>query len=331
MERCQWRLSINYAVGIYRWLVVFIAALLLTGCASSFNTDTLVPSITMEMKVESTINGLRRAALVHIPRGFEQWKNYPLVVVLHGAFSSAAQIELETGFSTIADHEGFVVLYPEGMGIFGLLQHWNGGHCCGKAAHDGLDDVAFIDECIDTVEKRIDIDSERIFVVGFSNGGMMAYRYAAERSVRIAGIAALAASAGGRVTQTEEWWLPGYPEKPVPLLIMHGTADDVVPLEGRGSPANGEVREYLPLADTITLWLEANRCSWAFRQERLSGGEVEVKRWPDCGDGSEIVVYTLNGWAHRWPGPFFIEKDEKLDGFDAAVEIWEFFQRQMEK
>jgi len=76
-----------------------------------------------------------------------------------------------SGWSQLADREGFIVIYPEGIGLLGFLQHWNAGHCCGKAAEDDWDDVAFIEAAINGVSIQYEIDKHRIYMVGFSNGG----------------------------------------------------------------------------------------------------------------------------------------------------------------
>ena len=316
---------------LHNILCYCVMSLLMAGCAASFNSDQLQPASTMEMKVESTINGMRRTALVHLPANFDPQKAYPLVVVIHGAFSTAEIMEQETGFSKLADSEQFVVLYPNGMGIFGFIQHWNAGHCCGKAASDNLDDVAFIDECIDTVVQRVKIDRKRIYVAGFSNGGMLAYRYASERSTTVSAVAALAASVGGRATPEDPWWMPLPPKKPVPLLIVHGNDDQAVPIEGGISPEKGGKRQYLPLADSISFWLSNNGCSWAYQQKSIYDEKVLLRSWQNCAGGSEIMVYTLDDWGHRWPGPAFIESDSSLAGFDITPLIWNFFKHHGEQ
>ena len=91
-------------------------------------------------------------------------------------------MEKFSGFSALADREKFLVLYPDGMGLFGYLQHWNAGHCCGKAAKDKVDDVGFIAAAIEDVCDHLRVDRSRIYMLGFSNGGMMAYRFAAEKT-----------------------------------------------------------------------------------------------------------------------------------------------------
>lgn len=299
----------------------------LSACSPTLHSGSLQGPATMTMKVNSTINGMRRTALVHLPGGYTKGKSYPLVVVLHGAFSKAEDMERETGFSILADREGFVVLYPEGMGLFGFLQHWNAGHCCGKAARDNIDDVAFIDEGIDKLATMVNIDRRRVYVAGFSNGGMLAYRYAAERSEEVAAFAALAAAVGGRRDRNISFWLPPLPKRPVPAFIVHGLADAAVPAQGGASSVKGGGREYFSLGKSIDFWLQANGCTKMVEVLKTRGGAVTAKTWPACSEGSEVRLYTLADWHHRWPGPYFTSGSKNLDGFDITKPIWQFFQR----
>jgi poly(3-hydroxybutyrate) depolymerase len=82
-------------------------------------------------------------------------------------------MEKWSGWSWLADREGFIVIYPEGIGILGFLQHWNAGYFCGKAVEDNWNDVAFIEAAIDGTCRQYAVDKHRIYMIGFSNGGMM--------------------------------------------------------------------------------------------------------------------------------------------------------------
>jgi poly(3-hydroxybutyrate) depolymerase len=120
-----------------------------------------------------------------------------------------------SGWSRLADREGFIV-YPEGIGILGFLQHWNAGHCCGKAVEDNWNDVAFIEAAIDGTCRQYAVDKRRIYMIGFSNGGMMTYRFAAERSSLLA--AAASVSGARRATFDTSWsWSRGFTKGALPL------------------------------------------------------------------------------------------------------------------
>ncbi|MDZ7698147.1 MAG: hypothetical protein U5R49_14925 [Deltaproteobacteria bacterium] len=209
-------------------------------------------------------------------------------------------------------------------------RHWNAGHCCGKAAKDGVDDVGFIAAAIEDACARLKVDRRRIYVLGFSNGGMMAYRFAAERTNMLAAAAALAASCGGRASDKGPVWHIPTPKKPLPILIMHGMDDEDVSFEGGSSPRRGGLRTYWSVEKSVALWVRADGCTSRTEEKSLYGGEVRVRSWKPCDADTEVSLYMINGWAHDWPGPYFTSKlpeTHPLKDFDAARIIWDFFKR----
>ena len=280
--------------------------LLLCSCTNSMRSGGQWKTGTYKRKTDIRFNGVSRSYLLHVPARMpeDQW---PLVVVLHGAFSTAKEMELQSGFSNLADEQGFCVAYPNGIGLFGKLQHWNAGHCCGKAAKDKVDDVAFINAVIEDAASVCPVDTSRIFMVGYSNGGMMAYRYAAEQANRLAAAAVFAGAIDSDADGKANHWTPPQPRHPLPILILHGTADDIVPPSGGKSPARSDGPTYASVDTARTLWEASN------------------------GNQAEVRVELLEGWNHRWPGLFFTTGDgipEAMQGYDAAEVIWDFFQRQ---
>jgi polyhydroxybutyrate depolymerase len=251
--------------------------------------------------------------------------------MLHGAFSTAKEAEIQTGFSELADKENFIVIYPDGaFGILGFLQHWNAGHCCGKAAEDNIDDLGFLDMVIADVRERFNIDKNRLYLVGFSNGGMMTYRYAAERSGSVAAAASVAASIGGRASQLDDVWVIPAPAHTVPLITFHGKDDRNVPYHGGRSPLKGGTREYFSVEQSIDFWVINNKCDHIPRLDKIYSGMITRQMWTECDNTKNIMVmlYSLEDWGHIWPGRFFTEKlddTHPLKGFDAAEIIWEFF------
>jgi len=242
-------------------------------------------------------------------------------VALHGAFSTARKFERESGLSLLADREGFLVVYPQGIGLGDLFRHWNSGHCCGKARKLNLDDVGFALAAVDDVARRNPVDRTRLYVVGHSNGGMLAYRIAAERPELVAALAVASATIGGIPSADEPEWTVPRPKHPVPVLALHGRADDNVPYEGgRASQSRGK-SSTISVARSIGLWVDANGCDPDPQVELTNGGLVERQSWSGCGDDSEVVLYSLDGWGHEWP------EEDALGGFDASATIWKFFER----
>lgn len=275
--------------------------------------------------------GARRFYRLHVPAGYDRRVKTPLVVVLHGAFSTPRQVERESGFSELAAREGFLVAYPAGAyGLFGLFRHWNAGHCCGKAAADGVDDVGFLLRVIRDIGRTCNVDPARVYLAGFSNGGMLTYRFAAERTSVLAAAAPLAASPGGRASSDRPPWMTPMPQAPLPLIVFHARDDDSVPFEGGTSPRKGGEQEYVSVAEAAAFWVSNNGCLEEPVVESARQGRVTKKTWSDPRGGNDVVLYELEEWGHTWPGKHFtgrLDPGHPLRGFHAAEIIWEFFKK----
>lgn len=302
---------------------------LLVGCASVPAPEQLVDGRSYRVSMARQFDGFERTYRVHVPSGYRASEPTPLVVVLHGAFSTSAEMELHTGFSDLADREGFAVAYPDGIGILGLLQHWNAGHCCGKAAADGIDDVGFVAAVIEDVRRYLNIDAGRIYMAGFSNGAMLTHRFAAERPAMLAAAAPLAGAIGSRDGDGSEWTIP-VPPSGVPMIMFHGRRDERIPYGSPGTGVGAGGRDFATVAATSRFWSTNNGCSRHRREQSGAFPGVTVDTWTDCDQNAEVQLFTLRDWGHRWPGPFFTGqagRQGSLYGFDAAEIIWAFFQR----
>ncbi len=323
------RFLVNYSKWpLLPFLTVLVFSGLLTGCTPALPQFPTKGAVTYKAAVDMRFHGFRRTYLVHLPPAYDPERLLPMVVVVHGAFDTAGGMERFSGFSDLADEENFIALYPNGIGILGYLQHWNAGHCCGKAAADGIDDVTFLSTVIEDACARLAVDRRRIYMVGFSNGGMMTYRFAAERGDLLAGIAPLAASAGGRPDRRSPQWAIPAPVKPLPVLVIHGLADDSVPFEQGDGPVRQDEREYWPVMQSLGIWLASNGCPATPAMHNERQGRVHVATYDHCHDGNNVVLYTIEGWPHIWPGRYFtsdLDPGDPLYNFDAAQIIWAFF------
>lgn len=312
---------------IFRLTILMFLTAVLSGCTPALPDTPYPASDTYRVPTAIRFNLARRNFFLHVPPGIAPDEPLPLVVVLHGAFSTALQTEAETGFSALADRENFFVAYPEGIGLFGLLHHWNAGHCCGKAAADNIDDVGYLAEVIAVVSGRVAVDQRRIYLVGMSNGGMMTYRYAIERGYELAAIAVVSATIGSsRGEEPPASTIPP-PIQPLPVIAFHGTSDEHIPPAGGPSPLKGGARSYRPVAEAMEYWRTANGCEQPPQIRDEASGAMTGFIWDTCRDGQRVEYYRLKDWGHRWPAPYFtagLADDDGLKNFDATERIWRF-------
>ena len=309
-------------------LMCVVLTFMLVNCMASLPKDVPAGPKTYKNKVDVRLIWSRRSYLVHVPPAHKSQQPLPLVVVIHGAFETATDMEKRSGFSALADREGFVALYPNGFGLFGLLQHWNAGHCCGKAADDDIDDVGFVVKAIEDIKKRLPIDPDRIYMVGFSNGGMLAYRFAAERGHMLSALATVAATIGGKPSADEPlWWIPD-PAGPLPVIIFHGLDDDTIPITGGISPKRGGDQSFLSVEDSTEFWVRNNGCDSEPVLSKSHQNQVHMQAWQGCRQDAGVVLYLMENWGHVWPGSYYtaeLDKENHLKDFDAAAIIWDFF------
>ena len=276
---------------------------------------------THKVMVDPRVSGVRRSFYVHVPAGHLGTAPLPVVIGLHGAFSTARKFERESGLSLLADREGFVVVYPQGIGLGDLFRHWNSGHCCGKARKINLDDVGFALSTVDDVARRTPVDRARVYVAGFSNGGMLAYRIAAEHPDAVSAVAVVSATIGGAPSAKEPEWSVVRPRQPVAVLAIHGRADTSIPYDGGRGPHSRGSSSAISVARSIGFWVDADGCDAKPQLEIMDQGRIERQAWSGCREDAEVVLYSLEDWGHEWP------KESLLGGFDAAETIWRFFAR----
>lgn len=316
-----------------------MASALALGCAARLPEGREPGPGTYLRTMERGDMGFRRQYLLHVPESLDPERPAPLVVVLHGAFSTGEATARFSGFGELAEREGFVVMYPEGVGLFGFLQHWNAGFCCAVAQQRDVDDLGFLREAISEVKDRLRIDPARIYLVGTSNGGMMAFHYAASHPEEIAAVATVAASVGGRLIFEPHDGFVGRRTsgmKPssllesggthVPVLMFHGNADETVPFYG-GQSVRHASSWFLSAGESAEFWVRRNACRGLPEISFHHQAKVRRKVWTQCAQGSEVVLYELSGWGHYWPNKVPSGDLEAFEGLDAAEVIWEFFRR----
>ena len=267
------------------------------------------------------VGGVERSYEIDVPAPATPGRALPAVIVFHGGGGNAESVRKQSGLSARGAAEGFAVVYPQGSGgVGGKLRTWNGGTCCGWAQRHGVDETAFIAAVLDDLAAAAPIDRSRVYATGISNGGMLAYKTACAFADRIAAIAVVA----GEMTSGDDC----RPARPVPVLVIHGTADRNLPFDGgRGERALGGVREVRSVASAIDFWRRHDGCSGTAASEQSSA--VRRMRHAPCQGGSEVELIAIEGGGHSWPGGDRIARflDPPSPALDASDEIWRFFAR----
>lgn len=263
-----------------------------TASATTTATTTatvLEPAPDPSGEVRLLSSGLERAYTLHVPSTGTGAR--PLVVALHGRYQTRAKIAAYTGFAGVADRRGFVVAFPGAVG-----GGWNAGTCCSTGAARQIDDVGFLDDVIRDVAGRTSVDLRRVYVVGFSNGGMLAYRYGCQRSGRVAGVAVVA----GAMTADASFARPAppacRPTEPVALLHVHGTADALLPA---GGVQRGLGTDATSAATSVAAFVSAAGCT---RSSLQRVGHAEKRTYGGCRttDGRGVRYVSIRGLGHQW-------------------------------
>lgn len=247
---------------------------------------------------------------IFIPSTYsEDSEPMPLVIALHGFGGEWRNFSRTTGLIPAAERYGFIVAFPNGY-----LSQWNDG----SIGDHYEDDVEILLELIEFVAESHSIDRERIYLVGFSNGGTMVFRAACDAPNIFAGIASIGGTMR-RAQQCEE-------EAATSVLIIHGTGDTVVPFAG------GNGRYTVP--DTANFWLELNQCSQGnvpdYDPTRFRQG-VAAYYHTECANGHQVLMYIIEGMSHTWPGATEYVRSEIPDSrIHSILIIWGFFGRAYE-
>ncbi len=257
--------------------------------------------------------GIERKYVLHIPASYDATRQTPLVLAFHGIGLNAAEMIRISRLNEQSDKSRFIVVYPNGTGE---SKSWNGGHCCGEAAKNNVDDVGFVRALIDDLAKLINIDARRVYATGFSNGAIMVYRLSCELSDRIAAIGPVAA------TQIVDDQDACHPARSMPVIHFHGTADRLNPYEGGTTSAGFK---YVSVKDAIGFWAEKNGCTNP--AQRTESGTIQHDVYAGCASKSTIELYSIIGGEHAWPGGEAVDPriGKPTMEISATPLMWEFF------
>jgi polyhydroxybutyrate depolymerase len=238
------------------------------------------------------VDGRERFYLAHVPVGLEG-TGAPLVLALHGSPSRPQAMQALAGLDALADTRGFVVAYPRYVLGFG---QWAVG--CGEGCdieHDR--DKNFVRALIDELHDQLGIDRSRVYLTGFSNGGLATYHLACELSDRIAAAAPVGA------LMIEPQWQSCSLSPPVPFLIIHGTQDEQFPWDG----AEGVSTTRMSADATVERLVALDGCgatpAVTIEPDAADDGtRVRREHYTGCSGAAEVIFYVVEGGGHTWPG-----------------------------
>jgi polyhydroxybutyrate depolymerase len=273
------------------------------------------------------VNGVKRSYRLFLPSDLRS-APVPVVIALHGAVQTAKEFESDLGMNRIAEREKFAVVYP-----LGLNRVWKDGRPAAIRLQFLLepgDDVAFLITLVRMLVHEGIADPGRIYLTGLSMGGFMTERMACEHADLFAAIAVIAATAPKKYRQTCR------PSRPMPALVMHGTADPISSWYGVVLPG----AELLSVTETAQFFADLAGCM-ASSENVLSdpglkeNSTVTIRRWSVCRDNSAVALYRIKGGGHLPPsldpgrGETLVAMllGERSHAIDAAEEIWNFFRQ----
>jgi polyhydroxybutyrate depolymerase len=256
-------------------------------------------------------SGEEREYILYVPKSYDPAKPAPLVISMHGgSVWPAVQRDL-SGWNTLAEHHGVIVAYPMGRGIFPAWQM--------RIREPGLPrDVRFIADLIDTIAAAYTIDSTRIYADGLSNGAGMAFVLSCALADRIAAVGMVSSALLIPFASCAN-------DHPVPLIAFHGTHDPVAPYDGGTSwVAPGT---FPSVSSFVDAWGRRNRCAPNPVESEIAA-DVSRRSYHGCAEQSDVVLYTMKGGGHTWPGGGPMPEwfaGPTSHSVNATEEMWAFF------
>ncbi len=305
------------------FLPFLLTSLLLTACQGATEPIDYDDFVKGEGEGELGIwvhSGLyNRLYYLHTPPDLDEGGSYPLLIFLHGAGGTGEGFQSWLRAHEITDSAGFITVYPDG-----LEESWTIGcqESCTFAEELGADDVAFLDALVGHLADHLPVDTDRVYVAGYSQGGSMAYVYGCQTQRPLAGLAVVAGLMHRNVAETCQ------PPNPFPVVVTHGTLDLLAFYEGFG-----EEGPFLSVPDAVDFWRQTMACQpepvrQDFPDEVGDYTTITSFRFTGCFPGASVLHYRVNGGGHTWPGdtgqfsPILGPRSRNLDFTRRMVEFF---------
>ena len=263
------------------------------------------------LKCELTHKGLDRYYYIQLAHPEAEGLS-SVLFNLHGYGSDAIEQMNYTNFNNLANtkENNFILIHPQGAPLNTVLtsssSHWNSG---GWTIGSTVDDVDFIDTIIKLVSQKYDLNQNRIYSTGMSNGGFMSYHLACNLSSKIAAVASVTGS------MSSETYESCNPDHPTSILQVHGSIDVTVPFQGNSALGMRSVN------DVMDYWKLYNACDVDPTSIIIDYFDIEIAvqhdTYSNCLNDVHVELYKIEGMGHTWPykGRY---------GISATEIIWEF-------
>ncbi len=235
-------------------------------------------------------------AELRLPATLRSGEQVPLLMILHGFGVSSRMLIAKAGLDQIADQKKFAYLAPQGMSDAEGRPFWNAGKSCCDLEHRGVDDVQRLAALLDESSENAAIDRQRLFVIGYSNGGFMAQRLACKAGDRIAGVISVA----GAAPSGDE---PCVQHSALSFLEIHGDADPVVHYGGGTVFDRSDVAPHPSALETAKYWARRLGCAGELQSVQnidlepfIPARETRVQRYDACRGAVEL--WTVEGGGH---------------------------------
>jgi polyhydroxybutyrate depolymerase len=321
-----WKMAYPKKTLLIAWSMALLCLYALIGPFASAaklslsQTDTHLQSMTLDL------NGTPRSYLLYTPANYDSARKTPLVFAFHGFKEDPALMIDMTRFNEVADKEGFLIAYPAV-----LKDRWNAKTA---PSDSGEMDLQFVDAMIRRIVLDRNVDTQRIYATGFSDGGFFTQRLACEMADRFAAFAPVAATIGIPLRETCQ------PSRPIPMMIMNGTDDPIITWKGKIRRVRYAFRDshITTVPQAVTFWQRKNRCTPQVTAKLqlhafADGAGVQMNSYEPCalpGALQQVIVYK---GGHTWPNTVatntvrfgeFLVGNQNHD-INASQVIWDFF------
>ncbi len=263
----------------------------------SFALLALILTLYTPLHAKDVTVGGDRPALLKLPKSYDARKSYPLILLLHGRGASAPIVDLYLGLSRSQPFHDYLLLLPEGTVRDDGQKVWNATEQCCATNNKDVDDSRYLQDLVQEVKSKYQVDPRRVYVYGHSNGGFMAYRLACDTNGLFAGVVSLAGSEFADPNDCKT-------STPISILQIHGTDDTLVPFD-----AEAQGLKYPGAQQIVARWAERNQCQTSKTSYR-SLNLVLIKLEPGLTEnGKPTIVGDLSDYLTLG---FLPETDEYL-------------------